>query len=96
MPDVHAGKGCTVGTTMKIVDRACPNLVGVDIGCGVEVYKFKTDKIDFAKLDEMLQANTKVPYGFSKRNTAHRFANNARLKELRCFDVIDYKVLCYL
>lgn len=90
MPDVHAGKGCTVGTTMKIVDRACPNLVGVDIGCGVEVYKFKADEIDFAKLDEMLQANTKVPYGFSKRNTAHRFANDARLKELKCFDTIDY------
>ena len=37
MPDVHAGKGCTIGTTMKINDCTCPNLVGVDIGCGMLV-----------------------------------------------------------
>ena len=36
MPDVHAGKGCTVGTTMTIRDKVIPNLVGVDIGCGME------------------------------------------------------------
>lgn len=35
MPDVHAGAGCTIGTTMTIHDRVCPNLVGVDIGCGM-------------------------------------------------------------
>ena len=35
MPDVHAGKGCTIGTTMTVVDKACPNVVGVDIGCGM-------------------------------------------------------------
>ena len=36
MPDVHAGAGCTIGTTMTIADKICPNLVGVDIGCGME------------------------------------------------------------
>lgn len=35
MPDVHAGKGCTIGTTMTIADKAVPNIVGVDIGCGM-------------------------------------------------------------
>ena len=35
MPDVHAGKGCTIGTTMTITDKAVPNIVGVDIGCGM-------------------------------------------------------------
>ena len=35
MPDVHAGKGCTIGTTMTITDKAVPNVVGVDIGCGM-------------------------------------------------------------
>ena len=35
MPDVHAGKGCTIGTTMTIQDKAVPNIVGVDIGCGM-------------------------------------------------------------
>ena len=36
MLDVHAGAGCTIGTTMTIADKICPNLVGVDIGCGME------------------------------------------------------------
>lgn len=40
MPDVHAGKGCTIGTTMTIKDKVCVNLVGVDIGCGVNCYSF--------------------------------------------------------
>ena len=37
MPDIHAGAGCTIGTTMTIKDKICPNLVGVDIGCGMEL-----------------------------------------------------------
>ena len=36
MPDVHAGKGCTIGTTMTITDKVVPGMVGVDIGCGME------------------------------------------------------------
>ncbi len=36
MPDVHAGAGCTIGTTMRITDKVVPNLVGVDIGCGAK------------------------------------------------------------
>lgn len=90
MPDVHAGKGCTVGTTMLIDNKVCPNLVGVDIGCGVEVYKIKETELDLEKLDNMLQENIKVPYGFSKRNFPHEFSNLTRLKELRCFEHIDY------
>lgn len=43
MPDVHAGAGCTIGTTMKITNKICPNIVGVDIGCGVTLAKFSTD-----------------------------------------------------
>ena len=39
MPDVHAGKGCTIGTTMTIAGKACPNVVGVDIGCGMYTVK---------------------------------------------------------
>ena len=41
MPDIHAGAGCTVGTTMTIKDKVVPNLVGVDIGCGMEPLKSK-------------------------------------------------------
>ena len=52
MPDVHAGKGCTIGTTMTIVDKACPNIVGVDIGCGMYTVKLLDKELDFAKIDE--------------------------------------------
>ena len=52
MPDVHAGKGCTIGTTMTITDKACPNIVGVDIGCGMYTVKINEKDLDFAKIDE--------------------------------------------
>ncbi|HAH18132.1 MAG TPA: RNA-splicing ligase RtcB, partial [Eubacterium sp.] len=52
MPDVHAGKGCTIGTTMTIAGKACPNVVGVDIGCGMYTVKLKNKELDFEKIDE--------------------------------------------
>ena len=52
MPDVHAGKGCTIGTTMTIVDKAVPNIVGVDIGCGMYTVNLGKVDIDFTALDE--------------------------------------------
>ena len=52
MPDVHAGKGCTIGTTMTITDKAVPNVVGVDIGCGMYTVNLGKDDVDFEKLDE--------------------------------------------
>ncbi len=52
MPDVHAGKGCTIGTTMTVVDKACPNVVGVDIGCGMYTVELADKEIDFEKVDE--------------------------------------------
>lgn len=52
MPDVHAGKGCTIGTTMTVLDKAVPNIVGVDIGCGMYTVNLGKEDIDFEKLDE--------------------------------------------
>ncbi len=52
MPDVHAGKGCTIGTTMTVTDRVCPNLVGVDIGCGMYAVKLAEKTLDLPALDE--------------------------------------------
>lgn len=52
MPDVHAGKGCTIGTTMTVLDKAVPNIVGVDIGCGMYTVNLGKVDIDFEKLDE--------------------------------------------
>ena len=52
MPDVHAGKGCTIGTTMTVVDKAVPNVVGVDIGCGMYTVDLGKEDIDLARVDE--------------------------------------------
>ena len=52
MPDVHAGKGCTIGTTMTVRDKACPNIVGVDIGCGMYTVALAERELDFARIDE--------------------------------------------
>ena len=69
MPDVHAGAGCTIGTTMEIKDVVVPNLVGVDIGCGMEVVNLGKVDIDFIKLDRFIRK--KIPSGFSYRKTPH-------------------------
>ena len=52
MPDVHAGKGCTIGTTMTVTDKVVPNIVGVDIGCGMYTVSLGKDPVDFSKVDE--------------------------------------------
>ncbi|MBQ7630936.1 MAG: RtcB family protein, partial [Selenomonadaceae bacterium] len=52
MPDVHAGAGCTIGTTMTVDEKAVPNIVGVDIGCGMYTVPLEVDEIDFKKFDE--------------------------------------------
>ena len=53
MPDVHSGKGCTIGTTMTICDKAVPNIVGVDIGCGMYTVSLGKTEIDFKRIDEV-------------------------------------------
>ena len=72
MPDVHAGKDCTVGTTMTIKDKVVPNLVGVDIGCGMLVAKIKAKFIEFGKLDKVIKE--KIPSGKSHNDKKHRYA----------------------
>ena len=62
MPDVHAGKGCTVGTTMTIDEKVCPNIVGVDIGCGMYTVKLTAQEIDFEKVDAVAHA---IPSGMN-------------------------------
>ena len=65
MPDVHAGAGCTIGTTMTITDKVIPNLVGVDIGCGMETVRLKEKHIELQKLDKLIYE--KIPSGFAIR-----------------------------
>ena len=88
MPDCHQGAGCTIGTTMTIKDKVVPNLVGVDIGCGVYVCKLNVDDIDLEKLDELL--GTKIPTGFSVRDEElTSFTKHINLKKLKCFNQIN-------
>ncbi len=72
MPDVHAGAGCTIGTTMTITDKIVPNLVGVDIGCGMHVVRLAEKHIDFAKLDKIIRAE--IPSGMQIRKKPHPYA----------------------
>lgn len=79
MPDVHAGKGCTIGTTMTVHDKVVPNIVGVDIGCGMYTIDLGTIDIDFAKLDEAAHF---IPSGMDVwEGRVERFD----LTELRCY-----------
>lgn len=87
MPDVHAGAGCTIGTTMTIKDKVCPNLVGVDISCGMHTVKLKEKHIELQKLDKLIRSE--VPSGFSIRNTPHRFTEKVNLENLYCAKFIN-------
>ncbi|MBP3475084.1 MAG: RtcB family protein [Lachnospiraceae bacterium] len=79
MPDVHAGKGCTIGTTMTVTDKAVPNIVGVDIGCGMYTVNLGKADIDFARLDE---AAHYIPSGMHVwEGRMERFD----LTELKCY-----------
>lgn len=87
MPDVHAGAGCTIGTTMTITDKICPNLVGVDIGCGMETLVIKADspvseKFDPAALDKIIRKN--IPCGREIRKSEHKFASEIEYEKIRC------------
>ena len=87
MPDVHAGVGCTVGTTMTVTDKIIPNLVGVDIGCGMETVRLKEKHIELQQLDKLIRRC--IPSGFAVRETAHKFAGEFAPEELNCFSHIN-------
>ena len=76
MPDCHAGAGCVIGFTQDISgnDYVIPNLIGVDIGCGVFSMNLGNIDIDFEKLDEFIKRN--IPYGFNHRKKTHPFTND--------------------
>ena len=87
MPDVHAGKGCTIGTTMTIQDKIVPGMVGVDIGCGMETVELAEHEIDFDKLDELIRKE--IPYGREVRDTLHALNAEIDLTQMRCADQVN-------
>ena len=82
MPDVHAGKGCTIGTTMTVTDKVVPGMVGVDIGCGMETVRLAERSIDFDALDTLIRRE--IPCGREVRDSLHPLNEEIDLTELRC------------
>ena len=87
MPDVHAGMGCTIGTTMTIHDKIVPGMVGVDIGCGMETVEIAERSVDFTQLDQEIRRG--IPSGFNIRKKEHALNGEIDLKELRCVSAVS-------
>lgn len=85
MPDTHPGKGCVIGFTANIVDKVMPNVVGVDIGCGMHVVALGNIDIDYKKLDDFIKNN--IPAGNSVRQTpVNRFVHSWYIDKLAVKD----------
>ncbi len=82
MPDIHVGAGCTIGTTMTITDKIVPNLVGVDIGCGMETAVIREKHLELQKLDKLIYE--KIPSGFQIREQTHPYFDELDLEDLYC------------
>lgn len=80
MPDVHAGKGCVIGFTADLGDKVIPNIVGVDIGCGMYTVALGKQKPDFNMLDDVMHRN--IPSGMNVRRNA--IAEFAPMEQLHC------------
>ena len=87
MPDVHAGMGCTIGTTMTITDKIVPGMVGVDIGCGMETVRIAEKEIDFERLDTLIRSQ--IPFGRDVRTTPHGLNAQIDLTQLRCSPYVN-------
>ena len=87
MPDCHKGIGCVIGTTMTIENIVTPNLVGVDIGCGLTIANLGNIDIDFKKLDNFIMKN--IPSGFKVRKTPHKLASSTRIDQLKAAKHVD-------
>ena len=87
MPDVHAGKGCTIGTTMTVGEAVVPCLVGVDIGCGMLTVKLKEKRINLPELDSFIKQH--IPCGRNVRERPHRSHGRIDIEELNCHKEIN-------
>lgn len=87
MPDVHAGAGCVIGFTADLGDKVIPNIVGVDIGCGMLTIELGKVDIDFGKLDRVIREN--IPSGMNVNDVPVQ--SPVRLEELHCWDFLHNK-----
>lgn len=84
MPDVHAGAGCVIGFTANLGDKVIPNVVGVDLNCGMHVIELGKIDIDVRALDEFIKKN--IPAGFSVNEKKQREFD---FSALRCYDKLQ-------
>ena len=87
MPDVHPGKVGTIGLTMTVENKIMPNLLGIDIGCGMTCVELKDKRMEFQKLDRVIAE--KVPSGFSIRKNVHHLADEFDFARLHCHKHIN-------
>jgi len=96
MPDCHAGAGCVIGFTAELGDKVVPNLVGVDIGCGIKAYCIGNTEIDFSQLDKFIRNN--IPHGFNHnkkvdkgidRKLSERIEKNCKKMNLDTFEQLS-------
>lgn len=90
MADCHKGTGCVIGTTIEIKDKIVPNLVGVDIGCGMLTINLGALDIDFSGLDSFIHNN--IPSGMNVNQNITK--SNVNIEELKC--IKDIKRINYL
>ena len=89
MPDVHPGKVGTIGFTMTVRDKIMPNLVGIDIGCGIALARIRQKKIEYQKLDSVIRDG--IPSGFGVRKQPHHYADSFDFSRLCCHRSIREK-----
>ena len=82
MPDIHPGKVGPIGLSMTVTDKVIPQLLGVDIGCGMTCVKLNKDNAEFQKLDRVIREN--VPSGFEIRKEPHHMAAEFSYERLHC------------
>lgn len=82
MPDIHPGKVGPVGLSMTVTDKVIPQLLGVDIGCGMTCVKLNKNTAEFQKLDRVIREN--VPSGFAVRKEPHHMAEGFPFEKLHC------------
>lgn len=95
MPDVHPGKVGTIGFTSTLGKYVLPNVIGIDIGCGMALAKVKGKTKEFQKLDVVIREN--VPSGFATRKNVHHMADSINLSKLHCYKhIFEEKALLSL
>ena len=87
MPDIHPGKIAPIGLSMTVTDKVIPQLLGVDIGCGMTCVKLNRNNAEFQKLDRVIREN--VPSGFAIRKELHPMAEEFPYGKLHCVHHIN-------